>query len=657
MNTPRFVSRAAVALVTLAFAVGTSAAIPSPVAAETPGNIAVASGEHAPDVAVSYVPPWNSAAALNDGASVPTDSLNAMWGTWGASPVPDADVATYTWDTPVTVSASTLFLWQNAGVGDGGVRVPAGWSLEYQDAAGEWEPVRGDDVAYPLPAFDPAQPKTSLAPVDVVFDAVTTRALRLTLERQVVDGQPHATSVIEWEVSGVASPEDPDPEPSDGFVATEDVAVRTLTGVLPALPSRIWVADADAPLRETSVTWDAVTPANVAQPGTLTVTGRVSGYEGQTVAAAVFVADELSQTMTSIDYTAAITAPGVAPVLPATVRAAFDDGTAASGIPVTWDPIAPEAYADAEAMFDVPGTVAGFSAGALATVFVIAPVAQTTPLVSIAFDAAPEGSGWYVTTPKAVVTAQKTAADIASIEVSLDAGATWRPYIAPVEVDGQGEVTVRARATATDGAVGEARASAKVDTVAPVTGDRIEVVDGVSALVTLSPTDAEPGSGLSRTVWSDGPDADPAGAANNMFATYEKPFSVELTDAPRFVHVRSQDTAGNEETTRTITLPPRTQTPTPVLVIESSASTRMMAGKAYVSVSAVNRSAVPAEVEIVTAYGRKTFSSVQPGKTVSVAFSSRKSSIPAGTATVTARATIDGAQVTETFEAPYGAQN
>ncbi|WP_314451866.1 Ig-like domain-containing protein [uncultured Microbacterium sp.] len=653
MHAPRLVSRASVALVTLALALGTSAAIPSPVAAETPGNIAVASGEHAPDVAVSYVPPWNSAAALNDGASRPTDSLNAMWGTWGASPVPDTDVATYTWDTPVTVSASTLFLWQNAGVGDGGVRVPAGWSLEYQDAAGDWAPVRGDDVTYPLPAFDPAQPKTSLAPVDVVFDAVTTRALRLTLERQVVDGQPHATSVIEWEVSGVAAPDDPDPEPSDGFVAAEDVAVRTLTGVLPSLPSRIWVVDADAPLREASVTWDAVTPAAVARPGTLAVTGRVSGYEGQTVAATVFVADDFSQAMTSIDYTSVITAPGVAPVLPATVRAAFDDGTAASGVPVTWDPVAPEAYADAEAMFDVSGTVAGFSAGALATVFVIAPVDQTTPLVSIAFDAAPEGSGWYIMTPKAVVTAQKTAADIASIEVSLDGGTTWRPYTEPVAVDVQGEVTVRARATATDGAVGESRASAKIDTVAPVTGDRIEVVDGVSALVTLSPTDAQPGSGLSRTVWSDGPDADPAGASNNMFATYEKPFSVELTDAPRFVHVRSQDAAGNEESTRTITLPPRTTTP--VLEIESSAVTRMIAGKAYVIATVKNTDDVAVDLVFTSAYGSKTVMGVQPGKSVSASFSSRAATVPAGQVLIGATAVVGGQEVSVERTADYRA--
>lgn len=656
MHTPRSLPRASVALATLAalaLVVGASVAAPSPVAAETPGNVAVATGEHAPDVAVSYVPPWNSAAALNDGASRPTDNLSAMWGTWGISPAPDTDVATYTWDTPVTVSASTLYLWQNAGVGDGGVRIPAGWSLEYQDAAGEWEPVSGDDVAYPLPAFDPAQPKTSLAPVSVAFDAVTTRSLRLILERQVVDGSPHATSVIEWEVTGFAAPDEPDPDPSDGFVAAEDVAVRTLTGVLPILPTRVWVIGADIPLQDIPVTWDAVSTANVAQPGTFAVSGRVDGYDAQTVEATVFVADELSQTMTSIDYTSVITAPGVAPVLPATVRAAFDDGTAASGVPVTWDAISADAYADAEAMFDVSGTVAGFSAGALATVFVVAPVDQTTPLVSIAFDGAPEGSGWYITAPKATVTAQKTASDLRSIEVSLDAGATWRPYSEPVAVDRQGEVTVLARATAVDGAVGEARASAKIDTVAPVTLDTVEVVDGVSAVVTLSPTDAEPGSGLARTVWSDGPDADPAGASNNMFATYEKPFSVELTDAPRYVHIRSQDAAGNEEPTRTITLPSRTATP--ALEIEASATTRLIAGKAYVIATAKNTDDVAMDLVVTTPYGSKTFTGVGPGRSVSVSVNSRATTIPAGQVHVKATAVVDGREVTAEKTADYRA--
>lgn len=95
----------------------------------------------------------------------------------------------------------------------------------------------------------------------------------------------------------------------------------------------------------------------------------------------------------------------------------------------------------------------------------------------------------------------------------------------------------------------------------------------------------------------------------------------------------------------------------PALQMETSASTRKIASKAYVAVEAVNKSTVPVTFEIVTEFGKKTFTSVQPGKRVSVAMNSGKSSIPAGKATVTATATIDGKKVTATSEALYNAQN
>lgn len=93
------------------------------------------------------------------------------------------------------------------------------------------------------------------------------------------------------------------------------------------------------------------------------------------------------------------------------------------------------------------------------------------------------------------------------------------------------------------------------------------------------------------------------------------------------------------------------------LKVEATASTRKIGGKAYVTVDAVNASSVPVQIEVVTAYGKKTFTTVQPGKKVSVSINSTKSSIPAGKATVTATATIDGKKVTSTVDAAYNAQN
>ena len=91
--------------------------------------------------------------------------------------------------------------------------------------------------------------------------------------------------------------------------------------------------------------------------------------------------------------------------------------------------------------------------------------------------------------------------------------------------------------------------------------------------------------------------------------------------------------------------------------VDATASTRKIAGKAYVTVTAVNRSAVPVQIEVVTAYGKKTFASVKPHQTVSAALNSNKATIPAGTATVTASATIDGKRVTWSVEALYNVHN
>jgi hypothetical protein len=71
----------------------------------------------------------------------------------------------------------------------------------------------------------------------------------------------------------------------------------------------------------------------------------------------------------------------------------------------------------------------------------------------------------------------------------------------------------------------------------------------------------------------------------------------------------------------------------------------------------VNRSTVPVRIDVVTAYGKKSFATVQPGQKVSVSINSAKSSIPAGAATVTATATVDGKKVTTSVQASYGAQN
>ncbi|WP_222115666.1 OmpL47-type beta-barrel domain-containing protein [Microbacterium sp. SLBN-146] len=631
------VRRAAVAVVAaVALAVTGAIALPAG-AVDEPINVALASGENAPTTEVSYVPAWNSAAALNNGVVGPTNTLSAMWGTWGAPGNPTQDTATYTWEQPVTVSSSKLYLWQNhlTPGGDSGVMIPSAWKVEYRTTAGEWAPVTGADLTYPLPVLDTAAPIASLPVVQADFDAVTTTAVRLTLDRVVFQSQRKATSVIEWEVWGVNAPiEEPEPEDPNAFIDAQAVAVRTVTGTAPMLPGNVWVIGENGPLRYVDVEWAGVAPASYASPGQFEVVGDPAGYDGQTVSATVFVADTLSTAIESVDYTATITTPGVEPVLPDTVRATFEDGTASSGVDVEWDAVAPSAYADIDAIFDVEGAVDGYEPGAVATVFVVEPLDQTKPIVSVSFDAAPQGSGWYTTAPTVTITAEPTASPVVGIEYSLD-GETWAAYTEPFVVSAQGEVSVMARATSEDDAVGEASETIKVDTMAPETGVDWVVVDGTSVTVTLTPTDAEPGSGVTRTVWSDGPDASPTGELNNMYATYEEPFSVQLTEAPRYVHVQAQDAAGNVEEYVTIELPTLSAE---ALDLEPTVTQRCIAGKAYVAVSVKNADDVAAMVEIDTPYGSKTYAAVAAGRTVSVAFASRAPSIGAGEVEVTGTA-------------------
>lgn len=624
------------AAVAVTLAVAAAAAVSAPAtAAEEPFNVALASGENAPAVEVSYVTGWNSAAALNNGNVGPTNTYTQMWGTWGAPGNPTQDIATYTWERPVTVSSSKLYLWQNRITGDAGVMIPAAWKVEYRTAAGEWAPVTGAGLEYPLPVLDTANPVSSLPPVQATFDAVTTTAVRLVLDRVVFEGQRKATSVIEWEVWGVDAPVvEPEPEDPNAFLDSERVAVRTLTGTAPTLPERVWVIGEDGPLTYVDVEWAAIAASNYAAAGEFEVVGDPAGYDGQTVTATVFVADALSEAIDAVDYTATITTPGVEPVLPDTVRATYDDGTASSEVDVDWAAIDPASYAEADAIFDVAGAVAGYEPGALATVFVVEPLTQVEPIVAIEFDSAPQGSGWYTTAPSVTITADETASPVTSIEYSLD-GETWHAYAQPFTVEAQGEVTISARATSEDGAVGEASESIKVDTVAPQTGIDWIVVDGTSVTVTLTPSDAEPGSGVTRTVWSDGPDPSPTGETNNMFATYEEPFSVQLTTEPRYVHVQAQDAAGNVEQHVTVELPTLVDDG---LDLQPTVGQRCVAGKTYLAVSVRNADDVAADVTVQTAFGSKTLTGVAPGTAATSTFATRALGVAAGEVTVTGSA-------------------
>lgn len=90
--------------------------------------------------------------------------------------------------------------------------------------------------------------------------------------------------------------------------------------------------------------------------------------------------------------------------------------------------------------------------------------------------------------------------------------------------------------------------------------------------------------------------------------------------------------------------------------VDVAVSARCVAGKTTLIVQVVNAAEVPVALQVQTTFGSKTVAAVQPGKTSSHAFTTRLAGIDGGTVSVTAKATVDGEQMTSVTDASYPAQ-
>nr|WP_244312909.1 family 16 glycoside hydrolase [Microbispora hainanensis] len=93
----------------------------------------------------------------------------------------------------------------------------------------------------------------------------------------------------------------------------------------------------------------------------------------------------------------------------------------------------------------------------------------------------------------------------------------------------------------------------------------------------------------------------------------------------------------------------------PEVELTVTAAPRCVGTSAYLAVTAVNNGDVPATVELTTPYGAKTVADVAPGKKAYQSFNTRAGQIDASTVTVTGTATIDGTEVTSSYDAAYTA--
>ncbi|BCB90897.1 hypothetical protein [Phytohabitans suffuscus] len=114
----------------------------------------------------SYTSPWESVAAVNDGAEPATsnDTANPRWGTW---PNTGEQWALLTWASAQALTSAEVYFFDD----NGGVRVPASWRLQYW-TGGAYADVPGAS-GYPV-AVDRYN--------RVTFGAVSTTRLRVLLQ-------------------------------------------------------------------------------------------------------------------------------------------------------------------------------------------------------------------------------------------------------------------------------------------------------------------------------------------------------------------------------------------------------------------------------------------------------------------------------------------
>lgn len=87
----------------------------------------------------------------------------------------------------------------------------------------------------------------------------------------------------------------------------------------------------------------------------------------------------------------------------------------------------------------------------------------------------------------------------------------------------------------------------------------------------------------------------------------------------------------------------------PALPVSVTVDTRCVAGKVTLAVRATNDADVPVSVTLTTPYGTKNLAPIQPGKTSSAAFTTRQTSIPAGTVSLVASAGADSAEASASY--------
>lgn len=197
--------------------------------------------------------------------------------------------------------------------------------------------------------FDDASDETTSINAEIKWDVIDPKLYAdenvFTVNGTLVGGTQKVTATVE--VSAV-----------DRALVPDTV---TAPGVAPQLPGNITVVTKDGKKRTDYVTWDSVPASTYQEVGDqFTVTGHRYAYlQGGTVTLYTVTTTVHVRAVDSVD-TAVVDQPvttkvGVRPSLPYSLPVMLDDGFAVF-VPVDWDSIPPEQYAEAGS-FEVGGTL------------------------------------------------------------------------------------------------------------------------------------------------------------------------------------------------------------------------------------------------------------------------------------------------------------
>lgn len=274
----------------------------------------------APDARVtcSFCSDWERAAGVNDPKNEPVSSSMGTgrgWGTWGSRD--KSDWIELTWPEPVCLDSADIFWYADGG----GIKLPASFELEYENADGARLPVKlKTDVKEAI-----SPDKYNL----IEFTPITARSLRIKCVRG--DG-----AVGIYRIKTYFTP----------VVSVDDVYVSVKTGVKPVLPSHVTAKTADGVPVSLRVVWFDRSLKTDAD-GEYIVEGTAEPFAAPVRAVVTARGDMDKATITTVDDVCVSTYAGEAPALPKFALVRYNNG-AADNISkrIVWGDIPKSTYAE-----------------------------------------------------------------------------------------------------------------------------------------------------------------------------------------------------------------------------------------------------------------------------------------------------------------------